>query len=65
MATTVAAHPQVDTRWHRFTVAEFERMGETGIFVEDDRVELIAGVIVDMSPMGGSTFTRSTGSTRA
>lgn len=53
MATTVAAHPQVDTRWHRFTVAEVERMGEAGILTEDDRVELIGGVIVEMSPMGG------------
>jgi Uma2 family endonuclease len=37
---------------HRFTVAEYERMAETGIFTEDDRVELIAGEVVDMSPMG-------------
>lgn len=35
----------------RFTVAEFERMGEAGIFGEDDRVELLAGEIVTMSPI--------------
>jgi hypothetical protein len=37
---------------HRFTVAEYHRMGEAGIFHEDDRVELIAGEIVEMAPIG-------------
>ncbi len=26
---------------HRVTVADFHKMGEAGIFLEDDRVELI------------------------
>jgi hypothetical protein len=30
----------------RFTVAEYLRLGETGILTEDDRVELLEGVIV-------------------
>ena len=37
---------------HRFTVGDFARMGEAGIFLEDDRVELIDGEICDMTPIG-------------
>lgn len=35
-----------------FTVFEFEQMGRAGIFAEDDRVELLDGDIVTMSPIG-------------
>ena len=37
---------------HHFTVAEYERMGEVGIFSESDRVELVEGEVVEMPPIG-------------
>lgn len=35
-----------------FTVDQFHQMAEAAIFGEDDRVELLAGEIVDMTPIG-------------
>ncbi len=37
---------------HSFTVADYYRMAEAGIFHEDSRVELIDGEIIDMVPIG-------------
>ncbi len=39
-------------RTHKFTVGEYHRMAEAGIFHEDDRVELLDGQIVEMTPIG-------------
>ncbi|NJK44532.1 MAG: Uma2 family endonuclease [Pleurocapsa sp. SU_196_0] len=36
---------------HQFTVAEFERLSQSGVF-QDKKVELIEGVIVEMPAMG-------------
>lgn len=37
---------------HRWTREQYEQMVEAGVFGEDDRVELINGAIVTMSPQG-------------
>lgn len=35
-----------------FTTTEYERMIQTGILHEDERVELLAGEVREMSPIG-------------
>jgi Uma2 family endonuclease len=47
--TTTAAEGMVR---RRFTVAELERMVAAGILDEDERIELIGGEVVPMSPKG-------------
>lgn len=47
----VQAKPQVEIARRRFTVEEYYRLIEAGILREGDRVELIEGEIVEMSPM--------------
>jgi Uma2 family endonuclease len=37
----------------RFTVRDYHQMTEAGILTEDDRVELIDGEIIEMTPVGG------------
>ena len=36
----------------RFTVHDYQQMGRAGVLTEDDRVELIDGEIIQMSPIG-------------
>jgi len=40
------------TQTRAFTVAEYHRMAQSGILTEQDRVELIGGRVVCMSPIG-------------
>jgi Uma2 family endonuclease len=47
--TTQAAEGVPRLRW---TLEEFERLTELGIFSEDDRIELIDGELVPVSPKG-------------
>jgi hypothetical protein len=37
---------------HRFTADEYHEMARAGVLRDDDRVELIEGEIVDMTPIG-------------
>src|SRR6266849_1329806 len=46
----MATAPEPQPR--RFTVEEYLRMGESGIFVPDERVERIEGEIIQMTPIG-------------
>ena len=42
----------VAIRKRRFTADDYQRMGQAGILSEDDRVELIDGDVVAMTPIG-------------
>ena len=37
---------------HKLTVSDYYRMGDAGILHEDDRIELIDGDLIEMSPIG-------------
>jgi Uma2 family endonuclease len=43
---------EIETTHYQFTIGDYHRMGETGIFAEDDRVELLNGQIYTMSLVG-------------
>jgi Uma2 family endonuclease len=47
-------HPAVSIR--PLTVSEYHRMGEAGIFADTERVELIEGQLIAMSPIGSPHF---------
>ena len=42
----------VDAHHHRFSVDEYHRLAEAGVLDEDDRVELIRGELIEMTPIG-------------
>lgn len=51
MAAAIHSAP-VPAPHFKLSVEDYYRMGEAGIFDEDDRVELIEGEIIEMSPIG-------------
>jgi Uma2 family endonuclease len=42
----------IEEKSYQFTVEEFYQMYESGIFAENDRVELVEGEIIHMTPIG-------------
>ena len=42
---------EVELKRRRFTAADFLRMTESGLFKEDERLELLWGEIAEMSPI--------------
>ena len=54
MNTSVAVENEIEVEpvRRRFTVDEFQRMGEAGIFAPDERLELIDGEVIQMTPVG-------------
>ncbi|HYD48294.1 MAG TPA: Uma2 family endonuclease [Terriglobales bacterium] len=53
-----SAHSAALATRHRFSVSDYHRMGEAGVLGEQDRVELIEGEIIEMSPIGSSHAAR-------
>jgi Uma2 family endonuclease len=49
-----------ELRRRPFTVDEYHRIAEAGVFGEDDRVELLEGEIIEMTPIGGRHARRVT-----
>jgi Uma2 family endonuclease len=50
--SSTAILPQAPPTPYRFSVEEYHKLGEAGIFQPEDRVELLDGEIIIMSPIG-------------
>lgn len=50
--TQTLERPNTANQPHRFTVAEYERLCESGVLESGKRYELLEGEIFDMTPMG-------------
>jgi len=48
----MTAQPDAGHRRRRFTVEDYRRMAEAGVLDDEDRVELLDGEIVEMTPIG-------------
>src|SRR6185436_15361473 len=42
----------VQLQKHFFTVDEYYLIAQSGVFAQDDRIELIEGEVIEMSPIG-------------
>lgn len=53
---TLASNTLLHARERRVSVDEYHRMADAGILTRDDRVELLSGRIITLSPIGASHF---------
>lgn len=64
MTILVEPRIQIEPTRRRFTVDEYMKMAEAGILAEGERVELIGGDIIEMSPIGNPHEARTAGTHR-
>lgn len=57
----MAVHIDATLPVHPLTVDDIRAMVDAGILGEDDKVELLDGVLVEMSPQASSTSRQSPG----
>jgi Uma2 family endonuclease len=52
MTTVLEVRERAPLPYHRWSVAEYHQMAQSGLLAETDRVELIEGELIDMAPIG-------------